>query len=95
MYCIGSRNSTGLDMAEQKADLVRFNRRLDELVDNVMGSNLGTAEFRAEYVKATNLYRRVAVYDVGLASDLFLSALMFSYHFKLDICNKVLKTSRA
>ena len=60
-----------------------------------MTNNLGTPEFRAEYVKATNLYRQVAVYDVGLASDLFVSTLMFSYHLALDVCNKALKTSRA
>jgi len=54
----------------QKTNLVRFDQKMDELLANVIGQNLGTPEFRTEYVKATNLYKRVAEYDVELASEL-------------------------
>jgi len=54
-------------MINQNPELVRFNKRLDELVDNVMKQDVASADFRREYVEATNLYRRIAAYDVEMA----------------------------
>ena len=73
----------------QKTNLVRFNEEMDELVANVISNNLGTPEFRTEYVKAANLYKRVAEYDVELASELLPSTMMFAYTFALGIIDKV------
>ena len=71
-------------MINQRSDVARFNRRLDELVDNVMNHKDFSPEFTREYVKATNLHRQVAEYDVRLAQELFISTLMFAYHFATD-----------
>ena len=73
----------------QKTNLVRFNQEMDELVANLISNNLGTPEFRTEYVKATNLYKRVAEYDVELASELLPNTMMFAYTFAVGIVNKV------
>ena len=79
-------------MISQKTESTRFNRRLDELVENVMNHKDFSPEFTREYVKATNLYRRVAEYDVNLAEELLISAWMYSYYFAIGITNKVFKS---
>ncbi|MGP8125135.1 MAG: hypothetical protein ACLQEQ_04600 [Nitrososphaerales archaeon] len=76
-------------MSNQRPDLVRFNRRMDELIENVVGQNLLTPEFRAQYVKAVGLYRRVAESDTELAWDLFVSTAMYSYSFFEGLIEKV------
>ena len=78
-------------MINQNPELVRFNKRLDELVDNVLKQDVASAEFRREYVKATNLYRRIATYDVELAWDVFSSTLMFAYTFAVGVTDKIYK----
>ena len=62
---------------------------MDELVENVLGQNLLTPEFRAEYVKAVSLYRRVAEYDTELAWELFVSTAMYCYSFFDGVIEKV------
>jgi len=76
-------------MSNQKPDLVRFNSRMDELVENVISGNLLTPEFRTEYIKAVGLYRRVAEYDTQLAGELFISTAMFSYRFAVGVIAEV------
>jgi hypothetical protein len=75
-------------MANQSSDLTRFNKRMDELVENVVSTNLISPEFRREYVKATSLLRRVAQYDTQLAYDLYVSIAMFSYAFGIGVIEK-------
>jgi hypothetical protein len=76
-------------MINQSPELIRFNKRLDELVDNVMKQQVASENFRREYVKATNLYRRIASYDVELAQDVFVSTLMFAYTFAVGVTDKI------
>jgi hypothetical protein len=75
-------------MTPQEIGKALFNRRLDELVENVMNHKDFSPEFTREYVKATNLYRQVAEYDVKLAQELFISTLMFAYHFATDVTKR-------
>lgn len=72
-----------------RVDRVRFGRWVGELVANVTARNLLTQEFRAEYVKAANPYKRVAEYDPDLASELFFSAMMLSYTFAVGVTKKI------
>jgi hypothetical protein len=72
-------------MASQTDDLTRFNKWMDALVENVVSTNLISPEFRKEYIKATNLLRRVAQYDTQLAYDLYVSMTMFSYTFGVGV----------
>jgi hypothetical protein len=58
---------------------------MDALVENVVSTNLISPEFRKEYIKATNLLRRVAQYDTQLAYDLYVSMTMFSYTFGVGV----------
>jgi hypothetical protein len=76
-------------MSEQNPMRARFNSGMDRLVENVVKQNLGTSEYRAEYVKMTGLLRRVADYDPELAADLFTSAMMLSYFFCLGVQEKI------
>ena len=69
-------------------DQISFNKRMDELIQNVLSQNLLTPEFRAEYVKAMNLYRRVAEYDTQLAWDILDSTFMYCCTFSLGIIEK-------
>ena len=78
-------------MINQNPELVRFNKRLDELVDNVMKQDVASADFRRQYVKATNLYRRIAAYDVQLAQEVFASTLVFAYTFAVGVTTKILE----
>jgi hypothetical protein len=75
-------------MASQSTDLTRFNRRMDQLVENVVSTNSLTPEFRKEYIRTTNLLRRVAEYDSDLACELFVSIAMFSYTLGAGVINK-------
>jgi hypothetical protein len=68
-------------MINQRSEITRFNRKLDGMVENVMNHNDFEPEFTREYVEATNLYRRVAEYDVQLAQELLSSTLLFAYYF--------------
>jgi hypothetical protein len=79
-------------MAFHEAERTRFNDWIDEMVGNVISRNLGTAEFRAEYVKAASLYKRVAVSDPKLASELWLSTMMMSYTFARGIAKEFSKS---
>jgi len=76
-------------MINQNPELIRFNKRLDELVDNVIRQEVASADFRREYIKATNLCRRLANYDVELAWDVFSSTLMFAYTFAVGVTDKI------
>ena len=76
-------------MSNQDPELVRFNRRLDELVDNIMKQGVGSSDFRREYVKATNLYRRIAAYDVELAREVLASTLIFAYTFAVGVTDRI------
>jgi len=58
---------------------------MDELAQNVASRNLGTPEFRVEYIKATNLYKKVAQFDVDLAGELFINTVMFCYTFGIGV----------
>jgi hypothetical protein len=78
-------------MKEHAIDKVGFNRRLDELVENVLRQDDISSEFTREYVKATNLCRRVAEYDVQLAQELFFSTVMFAYYFAIGVTKKAFK----
>jgi len=42
---------------------------MDEVVQNVLKQILLTPLFRTEYVKAMNLYKRIAKYDIQLPRD--------------------------
>jgi hypothetical protein len=65
-------------MTKNLTELDKFNRRMDELVENVISRNLVSPEYRAEYVKAAGLYRRVAEYDPRLAQEFLLSTTMLT-----------------
>jgi hypothetical protein len=78
-------------MEQQKQNQAQFSKKMDQLVQNVISQNVGTPEFRAEYVKATNLYRRVAEYDVQLAQELLLSTFMFAYTFAIGTTEKIFR----
>ncbi len=73
----------------QKTELDRFNRRMDELVSHVIRNDVGSPEFRTEYLKAVNLYKRVAQYDVELAWELLPSTMMFAYTFAIGVTSKI------
>ncbi|MDV3277114.1 MAG: hypothetical protein LYZ69_01435 [Nitrososphaerales archaeon] len=70
---------------------IAFDRRVDGLVSNVMKQDLLSPEFRTEYVKATSLFKRVAEFDPGLASELFFSAMMLSYTFAVGVTDKIFR----
>ena len=76
-------------MTNQELDKIRFNARMDSLVENVIARNLLSPEFRAEYVKAADLYRRVADHDARLASEILFSSMMLCYHFAVASTAKV------
>jgi hypothetical protein len=91
---INNHKTHAYSMSYQETERIRFNQWIDELVGNVISRNLGTAEFRAEYVKAANLYKRVAEFDPKLASDLWLSTMMVSYTFALGIARDLVKLGK-
>jgi hypothetical protein len=70
-------------MFDLQTERLRFNRRADELVRNVISQDVGTPEFRAEHVKMCDLLRRVAEHDPALARELLISVFMFSYTFAI------------
>lgn len=70
-------------------ELKVFNARMDRLVENIIGKDLLTPEFRKECIAATNLYRRVAEYDTGLAMELMFSTFMIAYEFTRGVVKNV------
>lgn len=68
---------------------IRFNERIDGLVRHAISQDIGSPEFRAEYVKAAGLLKRVAEYNPELASELLLSLWMYAYHFALGVTSKI------
>ena len=75
-------------MAVQTSDRTRFNQQMDKLVENVVSRNLVSPEYRAEYVKAAGLFKRVAETDPQLAQELLFSATMLSYYFAIGVISK-------
>jgi hypothetical protein len=74
-----------------ETERIRFDRRMDELVRHVVSQDIGTPEFRTEYVKAANLLKRVADYDPELASELLLTIWMCAYHFAIGVTPKIFR----
>ena len=68
-------------MESRDIALTIFNQKIDKLIDNVLMSRSGTPRLKAEYAKFANVCRRIGVYDVDLAWEVFFSAMMFSYAF--------------
>lgn len=62
-------------------DKYRRREQLDSSFETRLSQSLGRVDFRREYVKAINVYRRIATYDVRLAKEVFVSTLMFAYTF--------------
>ena len=60
-----------------------FNQKMDRLVENFVASK-SRPELVTEYVKFVNLCRRVAVYDVDLAMELFLAGVFLGYQLGMS-----------
>ena len=58
-----------------------FSQKMDRLVENFLSSKSGTPELKAEYVKFVTLCRRVGVYDIDLAWEVFYGAVVFCSQF--------------
>ena len=58
-----------------------FSQKMDSLVENFLSSRSGTPELKAEYVKFANLCRRIGVYDINLAWEVFYGAMTLSFQF--------------
>ena len=76
-------------MENQNYALILFNKKLDGLVENFMTSKTAKPELKTEYVRFANICRRVAVYDVDLAREVFVTAMalgsgfaMWAFEFK-------------
>ena len=61
--------------------MLAFSEKMDWLVENFLSSKSGTPELKAEYVKFVNLCRRIGLYDIDLAWEVFYGAVMFCYQF--------------
>ncbi len=72
-------------MDNQSNDLIRFNRWMDELVENAASRDAISPEFRKELIRATNLLRQVAEHDTQLAREIWVSFAMVSYTFSTGI----------
>ena len=70
-------------LENQDLALILFNQKMDRLVENFLASK-SRPELVTEYVKFVNLCRRVAVYDVDLAMEVFLAAVMLGYQFGIS-----------
>ena len=79
-------------MKYQSAELTRFNKRIDELVENVISRDLVSPEFRREYVRAVSLLRQVAEYDTQLAAELLVSMAVVSYTFGIGVIKEASKS---
>ena len=67
-----------IELENQNSALIIFNQKMDKLVENFVASK-SRPELVTEYVKFLNLCRRVAVYDVDLAMELFLAGVFLGY----------------
>ena len=68
-------------MENRDLALTLFNQKIDKLVENILVSNAGTPELKAEYVRLVNICRRVGVYDLDLAQEVFSAAMLLGYQF--------------
>ena len=68
-------------MENRDLALTLFNQKMDKLVENILVSNAGTPELKAEYVRLVNICRRVGVYDLDLAQEVFSAAMLLGYQF--------------
>ena len=75
-------------MSIQEVRRARFDRWLDDIVENVVGSNETSPQLRTEFVKWANLLRRVAEYDIELAADVHIGAIMLAYTLGISIIGK-------
>ena len=75
-------------MSIQKARRARFDRWLDGIVENVVGSNDASPQLRTEFVEWANLLRRVAEYDIELAGDVHIGSIMLDYTLGISIIEK-------
>ena len=73
-------------------DVTRFNKRIEELIENIPSQNLLTPQFRTEYVRVMNLYKKVADYDTQLARDILESTFMFTYAFAAGCLEEIQKS---
>jgi hypothetical protein len=76
-------------MGNQSNDLTRFNRWMDELAENAVSRDAISPEYSREFVRATNLFRRVAEYDIPLAREMWVSLAMVSYTFSSGMVKKM------
>ena len=70
-------------MDNQNYALVLFNKKLDGLVENFMTNKSAKPELKTEYVRFANICRRVAVYDVDLAWEVYATAMTFGAGFAM------------
>ena len=68
-------------MESRDLAIILFNQKMDTLIENVLTSKSGTPELNAEYVKFANICRRIGVYDVNLAWEVFYSGMTLGYAF--------------
>ena len=61
--------------------LILFNQKMDRLVQNFLKNKSGRPEPDEEYLKFANICRRVAVYDVDLAWEAYVTAMTLGYGF--------------
>ena len=72
-----------IELENQNFALIMFNQKMDRLVENFVASK-SRPELVTEYVKFVNLCRRVAVYDVDLAMELFLAGVFLGYQLGMS-----------
>ena len=68
-------------MGNHDLALILINQKMDRMVENVLASKAGTPELKAEYVRLVNICRRVGVYDLDLAQEVFSAAMLLGYQF--------------
>lgn len=68
-------------MESRDLAIILFNQKMDRLVENFLSSKEAAPELKAEYVKFANICRRIGVYDVDLAWEVFYGAVMLGFCF--------------
>ena len=68
-------------MENHDLGLIPFNPKMDKLVENFLRSEDAAPELKTEYVKFVNICRRIGVYNVDLAWEVFYGALMLGFCF--------------
>ncbi len=63
-------------MTLDTSERVRFNIYLDGVLSNMYDRDLFSQDFRKQFSKMVSLYRRIAEYDVKLAQEVSIEAMI-------------------